>query len=99
MTDFNTHNVLEVPVDFSTSKRLCPEGKLRRPQGIIMDAIGTLIVADSRNNCLRHLTGDGKHLCTIRTVGTNEIMYPVNMSLMPGGNVALLDGNGRIHIF
>lgn len=82
----------------STSERLVPEGQLRRPQGLVVDEVGTLLVADSRNNCVRHMDGNGALLSTIRCVGGLPIKHPVNLTVMPGKHIALLDGDGKIHV-
>ncbi len=90
--------MLKIPLDMSASERLVPEGQLRRPQGLVVDEVGTLLVTDSKNNCIRHMADNGALLSTIRYVGGNPLKHPVNLTIMPGSLIALLDGDGRIHI-
>lgn len=95
-TDFNSQNILEIPLSMARFQRLVPEGHLRRPQGIVVDEIGCILVADTRNNCVRHLAFDGTHLSTIRNIGGAALKYPVNLTLMQSGHVAVMDLYGRI---
>lgn len=97
-TDFNAQNIIEIPTELNIYKKLVPDGKLRRPQGIHVDSFGGLLVADSRNNCIRHVTPEGDLVATIRAIGAENIEYPVNVAGLSGGHVGFLDGHGKFHV-
>lgn len=99
VTDFYVNNVIQIPIDFSTHKKLLPAGALLRPQGIASDSTGNLLVADSRHDCLRHMNDRGEHLATIRQITSQPLEFPINVTIMAGGFAAVLSGAGCITIF
>ncbi|CAL8134272.1 unnamed protein product [Orchesella dallaii] len=99
VTDFNVHNVIQIPLDFSFHRKMIPEGKLCRPQGITVDWLGNLLIVDSRNNCVRQVTSQGDLVSNITRVVDKSLEFPVNVTALAGGFAGVLDGNGKIYIF
>ncbi|CAL8134266.1 unnamed protein product [Orchesella dallaii] len=99
VTDFKVHNVIQIPLDFSFHRKMIPEGKLSRPQGIAVDWLGNLLIVDSRNHCVRQVTSQGDLVSNITRVLDKSLHYPVNVATLSGGFAAVLDGDGKIYIF
>lgn len=99
VTDFNTHNVVGLNVDLTESRKLIPPGKMCRPQGITVDDIGNLLVCDSRRNCIRVITPRGDLLSSIERVGQSQLTVPADLTIMRGGELAVVDIFGRIRVF
>ncbi|CAL8091304.1 unnamed protein product [Orchesella dallaii] len=99
LTDFNAHNVVTIPLDLSSHRKVVPEGNLCRPQGITVDWAGNLLIVDSRNHCIRHVSPTGDLISSITRIRNNVMDFPVNVAALTGGFIAVLDGNGKIHVF
>lgn len=81
------------------SQRHAFEGQLNGPQGIAVDKVGSILLADTRNNCIHHMAFDGSLLSTIRFVGGAILESPVSLTVMQSGQVAVMDMHGRIWCF
>ncbi|CAL8102380.1 unnamed protein product [Orchesella dallaii] len=99
VTDFNVHNVIKVPLDCSHHHKMIPDGKLCRPQGITVDGIGNLLIADTNNHYVRHVTPKSDLISNISNVHKCSIEFPMNVTTVAGRYVAALHGNGKISIF
>ncbi|ODN00314.1 E3 ubiquitin-protein ligase TRIM71 [Orchesella cincta] len=99
VSDFNLHNVLCIPLDFSHHRKMIPEGQLLRPQGVAVDWLGNLLIVDSRKHCIRHVSPRSDLISDIKRVLDKPLDFPMNVCTLAGGFVAVLDGTGKIHIF
>lgn len=98
MTDFTTKNVVQIPANFRTYHRVAPECEFLQLQGLAFDDFDTLLVADSQHNCIFQMTLCGKLIARIRRVGENILENPVNVAIMEGGRMAVLDAHGKLYI-
>ncbi|CAL8106113.1 unnamed protein product [Orchesella dallaii] len=99
VTDCVDDTVIQIPLDFSRHKDLVPVGQLCRPQGITVDEVGNLLIADSRHGCIRHVSPKGDLISNVTKVLDHPIQFPMNVTTLAGGNVAVLDGSGKIIIY
>ncbi|CAL8104798.1 unnamed protein product [Orchesella dallaii] len=100
VTDFNLHNVLKFNSDLSYCTKVVDRKVLRRPQGIVSDPHANLLVADSKNNCVRILSDEGHLVSGVYEVSSQPLIYPVNLTLLAGGEkLVVLDGLAKLHIF
>ena len=100
VTDFNLHTIFRVPIDFRSYEKFVEEDTLKRPQGITVDDCGNILVCDSRNNSVKVISKEGKMIKEIRCVGSKGALeLPLDIEIMKGGYVALLDMNGRVRLF
>ncbi len=98
MTDFTTKNVVQIPLNFMSYHRTAPECEFHQLHGLAFDEFSTLLVADSEHNCVCQMTLCGKLLGKIRRVGQNLLQNPVNVVIMEGGSVAVLEASGKLYI-
>ena len=81
--------------------------KFNYPSGVVFDASGNVVVADSRNNCIRKVTTSGGVVTTFAgstsggfadMVGTNaKFAHPNGIAVDSKGNLIVADGyNSRI---
>ncbi|ODM91141.1 E3 ubiquitin-protein ligase TRIM71 [Orchesella cincta] len=101
VTDFQVQNVLKLTTDMQSCRKMIPdaEKRLRRPQGIAVDNHGNLLVADSMNDSIRFMDREGELLCSIFSLSNRPLEFPVNLTNLAHGKLAVLDGKGTIHIF
>ncbi|CAL8120719.1 unnamed protein product [Orchesella dallaii] len=95
VTDCVDDNVIQIPLDFSRHHDLVPVGQLCRPQGIAVDGVGNLLIADSRHGCIRHVSPKRDLISNVTKVLDHPIQFPMNVTTLAGGNVAVLDGIER----
>lgn len=99
MGDIGTNNVIEIPSDLSSYKRVFPEGKVRHPQGIFMDSMDTLLVCGSRENSVFHANPQNTTILSrIHRIGMDPLQYPVNVTMLSDGTVVVLDGFGKLRM-
>ncbi|CAL8105691.1 unnamed protein product [Orchesella dallaii] len=98
VTDFVVNNVIQIPLDLSPLHYVVPARQLCRPQGITVDDVGNLLIADSKNNCIRQVSPKGDLLSNVTNVLDHPIQFPMNVTTLAGGYVAVLDGSGKISI-
>ena len=66
---------------------------LSAPTGVAVDSAGAVYIADTFNNRIRKVTGDG----IINTIAGTDVNWPSGLAMDAGGNVYVADsGNGRI---
>lgn len=99
VTDFNVNNVIKLGMDFQRQEKLLPSGAVFRPQGLAVDPLGNLLVSDSRHDCMKLITSRGEQIQSIRAIVNEPIKYPVNVTTMAGGFIAVLTASGNITIF
>jgi len=93
------HNVHKLRDDMSYDKKLIPDGNLSRPQGITVDAVGNLLVCDSRHNNIRVVSPEGDLLSTLDSIAAKPIQTPVDVTVMRGGRVAIVEYDGKVRVF
>jgi len=83
------------------------EGEMSAPQGIVVDAEGSIYVADSGNNRVVRWSGGRQHLFAginrldkdegwlLAGEGRGEFDYPQGLALGPGGHVLVADTNNH----
>lgn len=98
VTDYASSNIMEVPISFEQGRKVLPVRTLKRPQGIAVDQMGCLLVADSRKSCVYQFYNKGERLSSIYRVGSERLEYPLNIAMMSGGKMAVLHAQGRIEI-
>ena len=99
VTDFQINAVFKFNIELTEKETIIATGILNRPQGLAIDTAGNLLVCDSRNNCIRVSDTNGKILCTIDTTGREDLLMPLDVAILKGGKVAVLDDYGRFRIF
>ncbi|CAL8119485.1 unnamed protein product [Orchesella dallaii] len=98
VTDFVENNVIQIPLDLSPLHFVSPARQLCRPQRITVDDVGNLLIADSKNNCIRQVSPKGDLLSNVTKVVDHPIQFPMNVTTLAGGYVAVLDGSGMLSI-
>ncbi|CAL8070341.1 unnamed protein product [Orchesella dallaii] len=100
VTDYNFKNVLEFTSDISFCRKLLSnsESKLRRPQGVVVDDYDNVLVADSSNNCVRIIAHEGSLVSSINAMADNNLVFPVNLTTLAGGQLMVLDGERKLHL-
>lgn len=74
-------------------------GQFSTPAGVVEDRLGNVIVADSGNDRVCILTGDGQWLGAIVTEEQHGIYSPMDVAITTEGNLAVLQSNGTVSIF
>jgi tripartite motif-containing protein 71 len=77
-------------------------GQFLRPQGVVVDQEGNIIVTDSRNHRIQVFQPNGNFLCKFGAPGTGpgQMDRPSGICLTPEGLVIVVDfGNNRVQIF
>ncbi|CAL8106158.1 unnamed protein product [Orchesella dallaii] len=87
-----------IPLDLSPLHYVVPARQLCRPQGVTVDNVDNLRIADSKNNCIRQVSPKGDLLSNVTKVLDHPIQFPMNVTTLAGGYVAVLDGSGKISI-
>jgi hypothetical protein len=64
-----------------------------------VDQVGNLLVCDTRRNMIRILDSDGQLLSSVGAIEDIPLHNPLDLSIMRGGEAAVLDFDGRIRIF
>ena len=64
-------------------------GQFQRPEGIAVDAVGNIYVADTGNNRLQKLTPNGQ----VQWVYTQALVQPMDVKIAPDGSVYVLNNN------
>jgi DNA-binding beta-propeller fold protein YncE len=99
VSDFNLNTVFRLDVGLQTCQPLVAPGLLRRPNGLAVDAVGQLLVADTRNNRLVVFSPDGRLLSSLDSLGpSSPLDQPLDIAVMKAGFFAVLDLNGRVSI-
>ena len=78
------------------------EGHLMRPQGLAVDSMGNIVVADTRNHRIVVFHPNGHFLAQYGShgQGPGEFDRPTAVTVLPDGKFAVVDfGNSRIQIF
>lgn len=66
------------------------------PQGLIVDHLGNLLVADPAQSAVLHIGGDdGVFLCRLRGVGSFMFHVPVNLTILRNGTIGIMEGSGK----
>ena len=99
MADFNIHVVFVLNVEFTTKRMLTAPGSLLRPQGLTLDEAGNILIADSKNNCIRVVSPCGSQVCIIDGTGIDGFDMPMDVAVLNGGRVAVTDAERRFRIF
>lgn len=105
VTDFNLHNLLKIDINFTRYEKVLTPRDLKRPQGVTVDEAGNILVCDSRNDCIKVLSPDGKIITSIDKLGIfgdhkdTKFQLPLDITLLKGGFLGVLDMNGRIRVF
>ena len=86
-------------IKFTGYERVLSGEELKRPQGLTVDEAGNILLCDSRNNSLKVISPDGKVITDVMQLGPEKIEQPLDVVMMKGGFVALLDLNGRVRVF
>ncbi|CAG7838060.1 unnamed protein product [Allacma fusca] len=95
VTDFNLHSLFKLPLDLSSCKKILTSDHLRRPQGIAVNDAGNILLCDSKNNSIKVISESGKILQEFYQLGKVAPMeVPLDIEVMAGGYIALLDLNG-----
>jgi hypothetical protein len=65
-----------------------------------VDAIGQLLVANSKHNCIRVYSPEGRLITSLDSIGieSSPLDLPVDVAMLNDGLFAVLDKNGRISI-
>ncbi len=116
VTDQNNHRIRSITSD-GTVTTITGSGmgsvdgasataEFNRPWGVTIDALGNIIVADSRNNRIRSISADGivRTIAGSNTVGTADgasatarFNNPTGVAVDAGGNIIVADSsNNRI---
>ncbi|XP_015110596.1 uncharacterized protein LOC107036881 [Diachasma alloeum] len=106
VTDFNNHRLVIIKPDFVTAKVLECDKKdthrsFLRPQGLVVDDKGNIIVGDSKKYRIQVLDAAGNLQWTFGTFGTGpgEMDRPSGVALTTSGRIAVVDfGNNRVLI-
>lgn len=96
--DVDSGQLYKLSDDFKTVQHLKLERRFIRPQGLAVDSIGNILIADSKLNGVCHMSYSGAFLSTIKHVGGKKLCRPVNVFLMRHGTIGILDSNGEIFI-
>lgn len=74
--------------------------QLKRPQGILFDENGQLLVVSSRQHTVKVFNpNNGQFLHEITNVNSSDLDLPLNVIKLYSGFIAVLDMNGRISVF
>ena len=104
MTDFNLHRILVVDSTFTNARVLHTHGEeqpLMRPQGVVVDDYGNIIVSDSRNYMIKVFNSEGLLTHKFGKSGSNidQMDRPAGVALLPDGRIVFVDfGNHRVVI-
>ncbi|XP_033214497.1 E3 ubiquitin-protein ligase TRIM71-like [Belonocnema kinseyi] len=105
VTDLEGSDVICVYPDFANAKRLSSiipkDEQLSKPQGLVIDDEGNMIIADSRNYCLKIFDNEGVFQRRLGQLGVadTEMDRPGGVALLPDGRIVFVDfGNNRIVI-
>jgi RHS repeat-associated protein len=77
-------------------------GKLKSPEGLLVDAEGNVWIADTGNNRVQEFTATGSYMRQFGTLGNGngQLSKPEGLSFDSEGNVLVADGgNNRVEIF
>jgi tripartite motif-containing protein 71 len=111
VTDFNAHRVFEVQYRKVSAYRWqlrmvnmerYRQWKLKRPQKVIMDQEGNILVSDYKNNRIQVFDRDGICIACIGVGGSEPGQFngPCGMAFTTDRNLVVVDfGNHRIQIF
>jgi hypothetical protein len=69
--------------------------KFNRPQGIAIDALGTLYVSDTENNSIRIITPDFK-VSTLISPDSGDLNFPTGIDVDISGNVYVADTSNNL---
>jgi subtilisin family serine protease/sugar lactone lactonase YvrE len=100
--DFDKNDPPNHPNDGTIGNRGTGNGQFREPQGIAVDQIGRIYVADSGNHRIQVFSGSGKHLSSFGSEGTGagQFQRPRGIQIGQDGFIYIADTtNSRIQIF
>jgi hypothetical protein len=100
VSDFNLHNVYAINLGMTRKRRLCPDKRLVRPQGLAVDGSGNILICDSRSHGIRIVHPSGSLSETVDSTGPDRFELPVDLTVCRGGYVCVVDmGGQRLRIF
>ncbi|CAD6206571.1 GSCOCG00010052001-RA-CDS [Cotesia congregata] len=105
VSDFNNHHIVIIDYQLQKAKIFGPEKRAHpflRIQGMKVDDVGNIVIADSRNNRIQVLDSEGNLKCKFGSVGkgVGQMDRPAGIALSPEGRIIVVDfGNNRILVY